>query len=1041
MKLLTVNFLLLIACVCLGQTVPGLRLMGTNGKDRYELNLQIQKASARQYFFSHFNTGNGLSSNQVNNIMQDHRGYMWLATSNGLQRYDGNKFVTFKNDSRNPRSISHDYIAQVYEDRHKNLWLVSYDNKVGIFNTSDFTYQDYPVHYRRQVQAFMPKSLTENKEGKLILFAGYDGVYVFDEAKKEFVEDNNLWPVPAGWAYNSAFQDTIRDRVWIACDSGLVLYNPTTKQMSYRGHNVENDPLITEYGNLRYTYIPYKDHQGRFFFATWLPGGAIPTLYFNDQKNKIKREHLLDKTLASGYYEILGMYQQHNGRLWIYGLSFLLEYENDERPLRVVRNDFNDNAGLKVNRLSYMYEDKQNNVWICSDNGVFFFNPDAQSFNAYSLIRPNGTGVVEGVTQASLEVNNLILVGGWGNGLYSYDTKLNPVNLPKELQPFANDISYWDMEQSKKNGIVWMTLQSGGLIVWNPQKATAALIAPPEFDKRTIRCVAEDRDGNMWFGGHRGRIVKWNRALANNDPTKGYEVIATTGLIHQIFADKDGYIWAATLGLGLVKFDPATNKVVDSFSTDGPERSRLWSASPTDIVQLNDSVLLVATGAVDMVNIRSRKVVHISTEDGLPGNNVQSIAIDKSGIVWLGTANGLCRFNYHIGTFTMFDRRDGIGYDAFGVGDAHYLSDGRLLFTNDHNFVVFDPSRMSQSAVPPDAIINDFKVRNESLSMDSLNKLSKIILGHDNNSVTIEFSALNFSKQTKLHYHYQLEGLEGPREGTEQAQAVYNYIPPGEYTFSVYAETADGVSSKRVTSIRILVRAPFYRSYWFYGLVLLLILAILYWLDRERVKKFKAMQQLRTQIAGSLHKEIDTTLNNISLLSEMAKIKADIDITRSKEYIDQINDKSRKMIVSMDDVFWSIDPSNDSMEKTLLRMEEFVSAMKHRHGAHIDMFVDEAVKSIRLDMVSRHEIYIIFRRALRNIARASNGDPILINLDYVAHRLSLKIHSLGNYGSPEVLYEHEKLIDLDKRAEAIKAEFDIQSDSKEVSVILNVTVK
>jgi ligand-binding sensor domain-containing protein/signal transduction histidine kinase len=1014
--------------------------MGSSPKDARILNQETQKATARQYFFTHFNTGNGLSSNHVNNIIQDYRGYMWLATSNGLQRYDGNKFVTFRNESRNPKGLSHDYISLVYEDKKKNLWVVSFDNKVGIFNTSDFTYTEYPVHYRRKLPVFIPRSLSETSDGKLVLFAGYEGVYVLDEKKKEFREDRSLWPIPKGWNYQSVYQDTIRNKIWICCDSGLVVYNPATKRSSYRGHNVENDPTINEYSNILHTYMGYRDAKDRFFFATWAPGAKVPTLYFYDHKNNIKREHILSEMLGSGYYEILGMLQQRNGRFWLYGLSFLLEYEDDDKPLRIVRNDFNDNAGLKVNRLTHMYEDKQKNVWICSDNGVFFFNPDAQSFSAYSLIRPDGTGVIEGVTQTALEVNGQILIGGWGNGLYCYDTSLNPSNLPQSLLKFRDGYSYWSMTRSKATGMVWMTLQAGAIIAYDPAKNTAVLITAPEFDGRTIRCITEDQEGNMWFGTHRGRIVKWNRNAAGGDPRKGYEVIATTGLVHQIFTDKKGYVWIATLGLGLLKLDPSTSKIVDSFSNEGPETSRLWSSSPTDIAQMNDSILLVANGALDMINMRSGKVVHISTEDGLPGNNVHSIAIDKTGIIWLGTANGLCRFNIQIGTFTIFDRRDGIAYDAFGIGDAHYLSNGRLLFTNDHNFVVFDPARMSQSSTPPDALITDFKVRNESLSMDSLNNLSRIVLDHDNNSITIEFSALNFSKQLKLHYHYQLENLEGPREGTEQGQAIYNYIPPGEYTFTVYAETADGVSSKKITSLRILVRAPFYRSYWFYGFVLLAVLAFLYWLDRERVKKFRAMQQLRTQIAGNLHKEIDTTLNNISLLSEMAKIKADNDIARSKEYIDQINDKSRKMIVSMDDVFWSIDPANDSMEKTLLRMEEFVSAMKNRHGALIDMFVDEEVKSLKLDMISRHEIYVIFRRALRNISRSSNGAPILINIDFVSGRLSLKIHSIGNYGAPEILYEHEKLVDISKRAESIKAELDIQSDNKEVSVVLNVVV-
>jgi signal transduction histidine kinase len=201
-----------------------------------------------------------------------------------------------------------------------------------------------------------------------------------------------------------------------------------------------------------------------------------------------------------------------------------------------------------------------------------------------------------------------------------------------------------------------------------------------------------------------------------------------------------------------------------------------------------------------------------------------------------------------------------------------------------------------------------------------------------------------------------------------------------------------------------------------------------------------ALQQVRTQIAGNLHAEINTTLNSINMLSGMAKIKADKDITRSKEYIDQIGEKSHNMIVAMDDMLWSIDPANDNMQKTILRIKEFVEALTSRHGVNIQMVVDNDVQSLKLDMESRHEFFLIFKEALRDMVQNTSGEDILINIDLIKSKLSLKIHDAGDNTGPSAILNGNTLKEIKKRAASIKAVLDVQTDVKGTSVILLIPV-
>jgi glucose-6-phosphate-specific signal transduction histidine kinase len=268
-------------------------------------------------------------------------------------------------------------------------------------------------------------------------------------------------------------------------------------------------------------------------------------------------------------------------------------------------------------------------------------------------------------------------------------------------------------------------------------------------------------------------------------------------------------------------------------------------------------------------------------------------------------------------------------------------------------------------------------------------------------------------------------------------EAIYNYLPAGNYTFKVKAENTEGKQS-RITELHLHVIPPFWLTWWFFGLIILLVLTIFYWIDHERIKKLLALQAVRRQIAQNLHGDVNTTLNHISLLSGMAKIKADKDVERSKEYIEQISDKSRSMIDSMDDMLWTLNPLNDSMEKTMLRVKEYAEAIQHSFPVQVQMEVDEKVKFLKPDMKVRHEIFLIFKKTLYAIAQQSNNSTTIINIDYAAKKLLLKIQN--NEVKLSGAVAEQTIKDITNRAEVIKAELDIQNDSKGVSLILLVSL-
>jgi hypothetical protein len=362
-----------------------------------------------------------------------------------------------------------------------------------------------------------------------------------------------------------------------------------------------------------------------------------------------------------------------------------------------------------------------------------------------------------------------------------------------------------------------------------------------------------------------------------------------------------------------------------------------------------------------------------------------------------------------------------------------------MVFYTDHNFLVFDPADFGQEKLPPKPYITSFKRGGEPLSIDSIMKEGKADLKFNNTSISIDFSAMSYLQQRKLHYYYKMEPLDKDWIHADRPiEAIYNYLPPGDYVFKVKSENADGVTSKEIAYIPITVQPPFWRAWWFYAFLALVAILILYLLDRERMTKLKELQQLRRQIVWNLHGEISTTLNNINVLSEIAKIKADKNVEQSKEFIDQISGKSRNMIEAMEDMLWSIDPQNDSMKKTLLRMKELTDGIGLTNNIDIDLIIDHKVQNMELDMKIRHELYFFYKEALTYIVTHIACQQVFVNINGSKSKLMVEILTECANETEGFRKSFQKA--MKKRVENLSASIDIIADTKSFSVALYVNV-
>lgn len=1004
------------------------------------LSRQLHSQDGKQYSFTHYSPSAGLASNETTSARQDETGYIWIGTNNGLQRFDGTRYITFRHSKNDANSIPHNYIQQLLIDKQHKLWILTGDGKAGVFDTKRLTYHEVPVEVRNERVKVAARRLIEDEAGNLfILYIHWDFVTLNKERTK-FSRAFNFIPVPDDNKNVGVIHQHGTFNYWIARDKGFLVYNSKTRQLTHPNDPPSaGNPLTAYLSKIELPRNLFFDNQNRLWFDSWI--GGVPQLFLYDVDRK---EMVLDSYRLNipVYHETTGYLQQKDGTIWIRGLGVFARYLEKEKKFQKVEDTYHNEQSISYEIIFDFFEDREESIWLAtSNNGLYRFAPASQFFTNIPHIDPRtktqGTGSVMSFFRTK---QGTLLAGTWSDGLFHYDGDFNviPLNI-KGLPPEPHFI--WSMSASPDSNIIWMGAQPG-LYKINQKTQSAEYFNPPVLKNKTLRQVAQDRFGNLWIGTQNIGLFKWSPAKGNKKFDNGVSFFPglPDAQILKILIDSKGIVWVGTNSHGVYAIDPATDKVITHLSFDGPAGEKLLWHSASGLLQYDDSTIVIASGGLHFYNNRQKKMIRtIPTPQSVPGY-MTAIEKDRHGYVWVSSTSGIFRVNPKNGIFIHFDRIDGIANDHFIDAASYVLPDGRIIFGADNQIVLFNPEEVKINNPSPDIAITGIKVMNKPLLVDSLLRSNTIELEADENSLTIDFSGLSYNSTYIITY--KLEDIDKEwRTADNTNQAIYTYLPAGKYTFLVRSEDAEGYSGKNTTRLTVIVRPHFWKTWWFYSLLVLLALVVLYRIDKERVSRLKDMQKVRTEIANNLHKDVTTTLSHINLLGEMAKIKADKDINRSKEYIDQISSKSHNMIIAMDDILWSIDPENDSMEKTLLRMMEFTDAMKQRHTASIELVVDKKIRSLKLDMKVRNEFFLIFKEGLRMIVQYAGGRDTLINIDLFRNKLSLKLQDATARMDTHIEEIEQCIKEINTRTGLIMAEADIQYDRNGIAIILLIPAK
>jgi len=653
-----------------------------------------QTRAQQQYLFTRLGTRDGLASNSVLSLAQDAKGFIWIGTSNGLHRYDGHRMLLFQHRINDAHSLPNNVVIQLETDKANRLWVRTEFNRVGYIDLSDLQFHEVPVVFAEDERNKSDAHLYIDRAGHVMLFLHNRATLTYDEKTGTLRPEHRPFDMPPGWKPITFFEDKAGN-YWLGSDSGLVKYDPASHHLSYRGHNADHDSVIENYGHYTNLYFPYRDHGGRFWGMRWpLADGWGPSyLSFDPASGK---EHNWNDNIGGlvqgKYTELKQISETSDGTIVLSGIRMFMMLRPGSKNFEMLNPNAGGEFSLHYDVVQNWIEDREHNIWLATDRGLYWFNPGAQVFHAL----PNRLAGSDSIrTSEVTSIHQLqdgdILVSTWGEGHFAYDSLFRPVrrwyiDQVRTSSVFEN--LAWCTVQ-RPNGDIWYGQQLGWLLIshWNTHKTEA--IRLPVFRNSTIRQMVQDQAGNIWLATQKGDVIRWDVRTAT------YHLMAATkSAIQRLYLDHQGDLWAGTEKNGAYHIRPGDGAILHHYVPTDPPGRRLSGIGVADILQYSDSLYLFASQTLDILNIHTGNIRSDTVRTGAMFNGATNLIMDRKGYVWITNSEGIHKLSLSNQLAASFFEIDGVGSNAFELGTATELRDGRIALGTAHDLLVFQPAQV-----------------------------------------------------------------------------------------------------------------------------------------------------------------------------------------------------------------------------------------------------------------------------------------------------------------------------------------------------------
>jgi ligand-binding sensor domain-containing protein/signal transduction histidine kinase len=971
---------------------------------------------AQPFPFQQLTTEVGLSHNVSRKIIQDKQGFIWIATQDGLNRYDGYTFRTYSHDPADPRSLSDNDIYALKESREGRLLIGTAKGGLNLYHPDCDCFSAFlhdPADSTSLSSNFV-FDVFEDGQGQIWVGTnrGLDKlVWVEDNGKREAsfhhykAKKGDSQSLIANGA-NAIAQDQ-QGRLWLASlQFGLSLLdqdaeNPEAARFQRFSPTTEPQPQQLASGTVNQLYL---DSHGDLWIGRC---GGLSRIPAAELKKGNPRFVHYDLGSFPGYdpqwFCIRSIREDEAGGLWIADYYAYHRYHRTRDSFETV-----DLRSLLIteqseNILYDLLPDRNGNLWLSSLLGVF--KPDGRNPHFHNLAFPDGKN--RACWGILTDRYGYLWVGTEADGLWVFDTEKkvhrhfhSGAERPEER--LENDFVTQLFEDTE--GRLWVGGNRGQAFVWELDRMKNGSIVglqkniiPGLSDSQNSRCFFEGPRGRIWLGlrddllwvdGNSLQIEKRFAKISSNRIRRG----------------PNGGIWIAS-DKGLLYHEPGTDSL-QGFTFTHPLGSALHPRQIFDLAfQGEDSLWLATIRGLVLASRKHGTFERYTERDGLPGNQVHSLLRDAEHHLWLGTNKGLCQVNPYNLKFGVYDRQDGIGSLSLQRRARHQDPQGNMYFGGTEGLLFFHPDSIRPDPTPPPVRLTDFQIfykpvpvrypdssitAHDVVLEQPIGQLEEIRLPYRYRILSFSYVALDYEIPEKNQYAYQMVGFDQDWVyAGDRRTATYTNLSPGTYTFRVKASNHDGVWNEEGTRLRVVIDPPWWRSWWayfLYGTVVMSFFGIyLYYRIRKVSQEYETQARLeqarqaereavRKRSARDFHDEAGNKLTKLSLYTELTKRKLQDD-PEAISFLQQIESNVQELSSGMRDFIWVLDPEKDSLGDTVNRLKDFGeklfrdSSTSFRHDFDL-----EKLQGISLGIKAKRHLLLIFKEAMNNALKYAEAD-------------------------------------------------------------------
>ena len=927
-------------------------------------------ATAQILPFRNYSIEFGLSESVAHDLIQDSKGYIWVATGYGLNRFDGKSFRQYYEEN----GLSNNRVHTLFQDSEDKIWIGT-ENGITVIKEDSL----HTPEYLSELSDTAVLSFFEDFLGTIWIGTADNGLWRLNSNNKlvHYSEENDLGIITA-----NDLAQTEDGVIWVASDEGL-----------FRLEDGKCDHFGDEEGlpEVRVQSV-VVDRYNRL----WIASREGLVLFRDGEFQLFNQQHGLSNN------RVLTITVEAYDRIWV-GTENGLSLFNGQSFTNYSREN-----GLPATTIYSSIIDREDNLWLGTlGGGITHYS--GELFQSYNIDTGLPNNVVTGFTE---DRNGNIWIATYGGGVVRYDGE--NLRVFDETDGLQDNKVYTFLEDSR--GQFWIGTREG-ISIYEQERFTDFEAFDINF--QSVRSIHEDTSkSEFWIATYNDGVFR-----LRNDGYDHYNTsnVLPNNTVMDIKQDEEGTIWLATYG-GVVryldeKFETIT--IADGLPSNG--------VIHIFIDHLGEKWFSTFNGPARYHNDSVERLIRSDQVETIFYFTIQ----DRDNRYWIGTNRGLYLFRKdefyaseteleRMLSYRTFTNSQGLIANELNAGGAFLASDGTIWLGTVEGLSRFFPDRVENNMTAPGLEFESISINGRDLVPGR-----KYRLTHDNNFLQATVTGLTFEAPDQIIYQHRLRGLNDEWTITRENEIRYPGLPPDDYSLQVRAYNADGAQSEKTAEFSFTVLPPFYFQWWFILLAATLFISlILFIIHYYRVSKQVEIEKMRVQIASDLHDDVGSSLTELALQTDF--LQAGEISNEMRDTLSQLGEQSRKIVTSLDDIVWSIDARNDTAGDLTDRMQDYVNQVFSNNQCEVIYHFDDLKMDEKLPVQAKENIYLIFKEAVNNIIKHSNATRAQIRFSFDGNYFKLNVEDNGNTAN-KVKKSGQGLRNMQLRADRIGADLSIKN--------------